>query len=56
MQTTIRSKYGIWDNGILVPAFKRRIQDKRCVPLTVTNAQEREIGLKYYMPGVCRTY
>ena len=47
----IRSKYKIWDKGSLVPAYNRKINDKRLRPLGVTTAQERQYGLKYYIPA-----
>lgn len=43
------SKYQIWDKGKLVPAFCRKPKDSRAIPL-VPDAQERKLGIRYYIP------
>ncbi len=48
---TSRSKYRIWDDNVLVAAFCRRPKDPRAIKLTVRNAQERALGIKYYIPA-----
>lgn len=47
----IKSKYQIWDCNRLVPAFTRKPKDPRAIELTVTNAEERKLGIKYYIPA-----
>ncbi len=47
----IRSKYQIWDGGKLVPAFTRKPPNPNAILLGVRNAQERELGIKYYIPS-----
>ena len=51
MKRIPRSKYQIWDNGKLVPAFVHKPRDSRAILLGATNAQERKLGIKYYIPA-----
>ena len=46
-----QNKYQIWDKGVLVPAYQRKPKDPKAIPLVVTNAQERRLGIKYYTPA-----
>jgi len=47
----IRSKYQIWDGGKLVPAFTRKPKNPLAIPLGATDATERKLGIKYYIPS-----
>ena len=49
--TTPKSKYRIWDKGILVPAYTRKPKDPRAIALGARTLEERQIGLKYYIPA-----
>ena len=49
--TPPKSKYRIWDKGILVPAYTRKPKDPRAIALGVRTLEERQIGLKYYIPA-----
>lgn len=45
------TKYKIWDNGVLVPAFTRKPKDKRAVELYPRTPQEVDKGIRYYIPA-----
>jgi hypothetical protein len=45
------SKYQIWDNNKLVPAFIRKPKDVRAERLTVRTIDETRKGIKYYIPA-----
>ena len=47
----MKAKYQIYDQGKLVPAFTRKVKDPRAVAIGATTAEERRIGLKYYIPA-----
>ena len=49
--TPPKSKYRLWDKGILVPAYTRKPKDPRAIALGVRTLEERQIGLKYYIPA-----
>lgn len=44
------SKYRIWHKGKLVPAYKQKPKNTKAKPLTVRSAEERKIGLNWYLP------
>jgi hypothetical protein len=46
-----RTKYQIWDKGILVPAFVRKPKDPRAIRLNARNAEEQRLGIRYYIPA-----
>ncbi len=46
-----KTKYQIWDAGKLVPAFTRKPKNPRAEKLGARNLQERELGIKYYIPA-----
>lgn len=43
------AQYYIWDNGKRCPAFKRQVAGS--IPLQASTAQERKLGIKYYIPA-----
>lgn len=47
----MKTKYKIWDKGQLVPAYTRLPKDPRAEKLSSTTAQERKLGIKYYIPA-----
>ena len=47
----LKAKYYIWVEGRLVPAYRRKPRDPRAEGLPVTNAPERKLGIRYYIPA-----
>jgi len=47
----VRSKYAIWDTDRLVPAWTRRPNDARAVPLRATMLEERNLSLRWFIPA-----
>ena len=47
----IYSKHKIWDAGQLVPAWSRKPKIEGVVELTVRDATERQLGLRWYLPA-----
>lgn len=50
----IRSKYQIWNDGKLVPAFCRKPKDpeicSKIIEIQNPTINEKELGIKYYLP------
>ena len=47
----MKTKYQIYDQNRLVPAFCRKPKDPRAELLGATDATERKLGIKYYIPA-----
>jgi len=48
----VTSKYKIYDNGSLVPAWTRKPKNAAgVVELTTRNAEERKLKLRWYLPS-----
>lgn len=47
----MKTKYQIYDNGRLVPAFTRKPKDARAIKLETRDATERKLGIKYFIPA-----
>ncbi len=45
------AKYHIWDNNILVPAYKRKPKDPRAELIGARTIQEGKLGLHYFIPA-----
>jgi hypothetical protein len=50
MARKIRTKYQIWDCDHLVPAYVRKPKNKLAVKLKATTLEERDLGIKWYIP------
>lgn len=48
---TINTKYKIWNNGKLVPAYTRKPKNPAAIRLTCTTAEERKLGIRWYIPN-----
>ncbi len=46
----IKSKYQIWDDGILCPAWTRKPKNPMARPLGVRTIEEAKLGIRYYIP------
>lgn len=46
-----KTKYQIFDGGIAVPAWTRNPNDPRAEELTARNAEEKKLGVKWYIPA-----
>jgi hypothetical protein len=48
----VTSKYKIYDNGSLVPAWTRKPKNMDgVIELTTRNAEERKLKLRWYLPA-----
>jgi hypothetical protein len=51
MRNTARSKYRIWDCGVLVPAYCRKPKNPHAKKLGARTVDEMKLGIRWYIPA-----